>query len=307
MNEIKKKHFRTLRILLTNECTLKCKYCCAEGHKSQYSHFNVKNIERTISIFNQYFEIDRIKLTGGEPFCVAEINDIIQQINDKFHNQTISIVSNGTNTEKISALTSAYKDLDLTISLPSLDKEMFQEITGRSDLYRNVINTVNLLGVEKRYPIKINCVLVDGFTNSVDNIRAIINRYSEYHNISIRFLELSINGVNKRDISELGYKSTFGVFLNIMLQMGYRMVENSDTRESCLFTKNGIIVKYIKYFCDVNCSVCPESKTSIWVSCDGYISCCPLNPDRQILLENFGNDEIHEKLDMNFDKFDSAD
>lgn len=300
MNNEDKKEYRTLRLLITNKCSLSCNYCCAEGHASQYNHMNADNIGILISVFNQLFNIKRIKLTGGEPLDFSGIDNVIDSIYKlKEDDQVVSIVTNGVNTLQISSLLK-YKDIDITISLPSLDENIFHLITNSGEYYNNVINSISILD-NNNFPYKINCVLVDGVTNTQSNILDLINRFNR-HNVKLRFLELSENAVNRKKLSSMNYKTTAIIFQNYIESIGFAKCIDSDLRESVLYAKDGMCIKYIKYFCEDNCRSCPQNKTSLWVSCDGYLMSCSHDSNKAIQISKFTYDEIYDCIRKNLNR-----
>jgi len=286
-----KDKIKTLRILLTDKCNLNCFYCCAEGHRSKYNNFNYDNIKTLIRNINEYYDIRRIKLTGGEPLCYTDINSIINAINEaKKSNQLLSLVTNGTKTSEIKSIVKNY-DIDLTISLPSINKDVYDRIVQKNSEFKNVIETITYLN-DINYDFKLNCVLVEEQTNTYENVKKIIDAYGDKHNIEIRFLELSINEVNKNVIDYSKYKTNYNAFDIIMEKLGFIKSPTSDKRESVLYSKDGVVIKYIKFFCCEKCNQCPEDKTSIWISCDGCVTRCSFNEDKSKYIDNFSNHNV---------------
>ena len=243
-----KREYRTLRLLITNSCSLECNYCCAEGHESAYNHLNSENVSNIISIFNDFFNIERIKLTGGEPL---NFKGIIEMISDIFKvkkpNQTVSIVTNGVHTQNIKYLANSFKDIDLTISLPSNNIYTFNKITNHGYQHENVMESLNYLN-NANFNYKINCVLVDGITNVLDNIKDLLKEYGLRHNVNLRFLELSVNRINRERLEQHSYSSSQSCFDEIMNTLKFKKNMESDQRESVIYSKDGVIIKYIKFF-----------------------------------------------------------
>ncbi|WP_027360247.1 radical SAM protein [Desulforegula conservatrix] len=296
-----KHKIKTVRLLSTNECNLSCFYCCAEGHKSLYNHLNSANIKNIIGKLNLFFDIDRIKITGGEPLCSTDIENIIDSIyKTKKANQLVSIVTNGTMTEKLKKLLK-YKDLDVAISLPSTNQEIFGLINRDGTIIDKVKQSIELL-IQNNFSTKLNCVLVEGVTNTTENISAIINEYGSFHNVEIRFLELSINDINRNFFDYDKYKTDLDVFDVNMKTIGFEKCSQTEKRESVLYAKNGVRVKLIKFFCYDGCDNCPDDKTSIWVSCDGYISNCSFTSINEIEMSKFSPEVISNSIEKLLDQ-----
>lgn len=59
-----------LRISLTDRCNLRCKYCMPEEGVNKFLHDDMLTLEEVFEIAKVFVElgIDKIRLTGGEPF-----------------------------------------------------------------------------------------------------------------------------------------------------------------------------------------------------------------------------------------------
>jgi GTP 3',8-cyclase len=198
-----------LRVSLTDRCNLRCIYCMpAEGEK-KLMHREILRYEELLRVIRIAVKlgIDKIRLTGGEPFVRKGAVDFIKMLASIEGIKDISITTNG-------VLLSEYLDdlwqsgiRRLNISIDSLNKKTFKEIT-RFDYFDQVLE-----GIEKAknmgfHPIKINTVVMKGINDReiLDFGRLAIKE--PYH---IRFIEYMPIGLDLKDpnfISNSAVKST---------------------------------------------------------------------------------------------------
>jgi molybdenum cofactor biosynthesis enzyme MoaA len=155
---------RNLRFLICNNCNLRCDYCHNEyqgGINCQISDrvFSKESIITTLKENNLY-NIDNIKISGGEPFLKPkEVNEIIDFSSNIKKN--IVILTNATvhNSNLFNKIIENNVS-EIRINLPTFDIERYKSITKASDenvkvLYENIeyLNNNNI-------PISLNVVLM---------------------------------------------------------------------------------------------------------------------------------------------------
>jgi|InofroStandDraft_1065614.scaffolds.fasta_scaffold04597_13 organic radical activating enzyme len=88
-----------LTIMVTTNCSLKCKYCCAYMNsypKEKRVFFPYEQIARDIdSIFSVTDAIGSITVQGGEPFLHPDIHKIIRKLLEKPNFGIVSVATNG--------------------------------------------------------------------------------------------------------------------------------------------------------------------------------------------------------------------
>ncbi len=179
---------RDLRISLTDRCNFRCFYCLPHGEPSwakRETLLTFEELEYVSEIFVS-LGIEKIRLTGGEPLIRRDVPVLVEKLARlKPQLQDIALTTNGYDLSRhASALKNAGLDR-VTISLDSLDRERFLEITGVDALDKvyEAIGSAKTLGFE---PIKINAVLVRGRND--DEIMDFA-RFAREHNVAMRFIE----------------------------------------------------------------------------------------------------------------------
>lgn len=175
-----------LRLAITERCNLRCTYCMpAEGIplKSQDHLLSFEEMERLVDIFID-LGVNKIRITGGEPFVRKGAFDFIQKINSKTKLKSINLT---TNAVLISKYLEEFKNLklgSLNISLDSLDKNTFFEITRRDEfdvVYKNLLDAISM-----GLPVKINMVVMAGVNEN--EISAFVKLTKDFP-IEVRFIE----------------------------------------------------------------------------------------------------------------------
>lgn len=173
-----------LRISLTELCNLRCTYCMpAEGIQlSQKSH--IMNFDEVYSIAKTFVEhgVTKIRLTGGEPFVRKDVDIILKKLATL--PVELAITSNAVIIDRFIPLLKECNIKNLNISLDSLVKEKFGQITRRND-FDKVINNIHLL-INEGFNVKINAVLIKNFND--DEIIDFIN-FTKDLPINMRFIE----------------------------------------------------------------------------------------------------------------------
>jgi cyclic pyranopterin phosphate synthase len=159
---------RDLRISVIDRCNFRCPYCMpAElyGEHHQFlprSHWlTAGEIKRVASLFAQ-LGVKKIRLTGGEPLLRRDIVEIVASLAGLEGIEDIALTTNGTRLAEHAAELKAAGLKRLTVSLDSLDEQVFKEMNGgRGDLATVLagIEAARGAGFE---PIKINAVIERG-------------------------------------------------------------------------------------------------------------------------------------------------
>jgi cyclic pyranopterin phosphate synthase len=176
-----------LRISVTDRCNFRCTYCMpAEGlawlPKSEILTF--EEIARLLRLFVR-LGVRSVKVTGGEPTVRADLPDLVRMLRDAAPGIDLSMTTNGVLLDRL-AEPLARAGLDrATISLDSLLRHRFEEMTRRDALDRV------LAGIEAAVdagltPVKINCVVIGG-TNDDEVVE--FARWSREHGHAVRFIE----------------------------------------------------------------------------------------------------------------------
>lgn len=184
-----------LRLAVTDRCNLRCTYCMpSEGiaYLQEKQLLSWEEMARLVKILVD-LGINKIRLTGGEPFLRKGIMDFLEEIH-QHKSLDICITSNG-------VLLGEYLDqLDqmgirkINLSLDSLDPARFNDITRR-DEFDKVLSTLHRM-IDLNFKVKINAVVMKG-KNEQDIIS--LANLAKGHQVSVRFIEeMPFNGKGEK-------------------------------------------------------------------------------------------------------------
>jgi len=176
-----------LRLSITDRCNLNCIYCCPKKRISILKHQDVLRFEEIMKILNLLTKkgVNKVRLTGGEPLLRRNVLDLCSSIRKLEGIKVFSLTTNGVLLKDvISDLVSIGID-GINISLDSLRRERFRDITGVDALPRVLEGLESALKLNVS-PLKINVVLMGGVND--DEVDDFINLARE-EPIDVRFIE----------------------------------------------------------------------------------------------------------------------
>ncbi|HSP30279.1 MAG TPA: radical SAM protein, partial [Ilumatobacteraceae bacterium] len=131
-----------LRISITDRCNFRCTYCMPEEGMQWLPRSEVmtfEEIERLARIFVERYGVRAIRLTGGEPTVRAHLPVLVEKlaaIDGPNGPVDLAMTTNGA-TMRLIAQTLRDAGLRLVnISLDTLDRARFQQMTRRDELER---------------------------------------------------------------------------------------------------------------------------------------------------------------------------
>ena len=190
---------RDLRISVTDRCNFRCTYCMPEEGMKWLPRSEVltfEEIERLARIFVEHFEVDGLRLTGGEPTIRAHMPVLVRklaQLRVPQHSTSVyagrkpdlSITTNGA-TFRLLAHELRDAGLDrVNISLDTLDRAKFEQMTRRDELVR-VLDGIEAAKEAGFSPVKINAVIERGVN---DDEIVDLARFGRENDVEVRFIE----------------------------------------------------------------------------------------------------------------------
>ena len=183
---------RDLRISVTDRCNFRCTYCMpAEGMKwlDRSEVLTFEEIERVARICVDRFDVNSLRLTGGEPTVRAHLPRLVSKLAalrlSNGEKPDIALTTNGATLRNI-ALELRDAGLDrINVSLDSLKPERFFAMTRRDELV-NVLAGIAEAQLVGFTPMKVNVVVERGAND--DEILDLV-AYGRDNNIEIRFIE----------------------------------------------------------------------------------------------------------------------
>ena len=128
----------------------------------------------------------KFRITGGEPLVRKGLPDLVAELLNLGEDIDLSITTNGVLLAKYAADLKAAGLKRINISLDTLKKEKFQQIT-RFDLFDDVINGIQSVMEAGFHPIKINVVVVRGMND--DEVMDFVEMTKDQP-LWVRFIEL---------------------------------------------------------------------------------------------------------------------
>lgn len=179
---------RDLRISITDRCNFRCFYCLPNGEPPLARKETLLSFEEIAYISDIFVSlgIEKIRLTGGEPLLRKDIEKLVSQLAGlKPALRDLALTTNGFDLpRKAEKLKQAGLDR-VTISLDSLKRERFREITG-VDALEKVLAAIESAKASGFEPVKINAVLVRG--HNEDEIVPFA-RFAREWDVKMRFIE----------------------------------------------------------------------------------------------------------------------
>jgi cyclic pyranopterin phosphate synthase len=177
---------RDLRISVTDRCNFRCQYCMpAEGMQwlPRAEILSFEEIERFARICVNHFGFNGIRLTGGEPLVRAHLPDLVERL--AALGVDIALTTNGATLRLHAAALVAAGLTRINISLDSLQRERFLELTRRDELDR-VLDGVDSALDAGLQPVKINVVMMRGIN---DDEIVDFAEYGRAKGVTVRFIE----------------------------------------------------------------------------------------------------------------------
>lgn len=264
------------RISLTETCNLQCSYCIGENEQHLSSQLNYAQYINLIDALDD-LGFRKVRFTGGEPLLFKSLVDLIKYTNNKDNIKEIALTTNG-------VLLDLYLDdlieaglKKINISLDTLDKNKFIELTKVDSLDR-VMNNI-ITAKNKGLIVKVNVVYIKGFNDNEVND---FFEFGQKNGVQVRFIELMPIGDNLAFYNEKK-DSLHNIFKDY---------EKFEKRANCrdvsdyYFTKDGycfgVITPLSNHFCG-NCN-------RIRFTSDGKLRLC-LHSDNDIDLEAVINNQ----------------
>ena len=190
---------RDLRISVTDRCNFRCPYCMpAEIFGEAYEFLpreeilTFEEIARLTRLFAE-FGVSKARITGGEPLLRTDLPELISQVSSIEGITDVTLTTNG---YLLAQQAQGLKDAGLhriTVSLDSIDDEVFKLMNGRGFGTRRVLHAIDSAAEVGLTPLKINAVVQRGVNDHtiVDLARHFkgtghIVRYIEYMDVGNR-------------------------------------------------------------------------------------------------------------------------
>lgn len=188
----------TFQISITDKCNANCPFCISKmTYRVNHDNFNWDNLEEACW-FARARQIRIAKITGkwGEPLMVPER---ITAVLPYLHGFEIELQTNAKETLSPRCRWPQWKNLGLDIiSISSVHWDYSKNRLVYGKNYPNLESIVNYLKMF-RYRIRINCLLLKGWIDSIEKIDEFINRFARVDQISFIPVGAAQNCPTSRD------------------------------------------------------------------------------------------------------------
>ncbi|MBC8211127.1 MAG: GTP 3',8-cyclase MoaA [Gammaproteobacteria bacterium] len=284
-----------LRLSVTDKCNLRCFYCLPKGFKDFETPSNwlsFAEIERVVRAFGE-LGVSRVRLTGGEPLVRKDLARLVSQISALPGIHDLSLSTNATLLEQQAQDLYRAGIRRINVSLDTLDKDQFAEITGGGKL-QQVLNGLQKARAVGFSPIKVNMVVMKD--TQLDDYRRVLD-YCMQNDFTLRFIETMPMGSAGRDASaqylnldtvRQRLNEEYDLVPGIMTGGGparYYRINNTDF-------EIGFITPISQHFC--------ETCNRVRLSVDGTLYLCLGQDDklelRPLLRAGISDDDLQQEI-----------
>src|ERR671929_253122 len=179
---------RDLRVSVTDRCNFRCFYCLPHGSPEETAPrsalLTYEEIEYAVEVFVS-LGVEKVRLTGGEPMLRRDIETLVAKLARLPCLRDLALTTNGYNLAERAAGLKAAGLNRVTVSLDSLRRASFAEMTG-VDMLSRVLEGIRAAQRVGLTPVKINAVIVRGHNETeVADMAA----FAREHGVHMRFIE----------------------------------------------------------------------------------------------------------------------
>ena len=188
-----------LRISVMDRCNFRCPYCMPkdqfhENYRFLKSHerLSFEEIVRLARLFAS-LGVNKLRLTGGEPLLRTNLADLVGDLTGIPGIEDIALTTNGVLLAQHAVDLQANGLKRITVSLDTLDKELFARMSGGFAALDQVLSGIDAAIAAGLTPVKINAVIERGVNDHtaldlIDHFRGmpVIVRFIEFMDVGNR-------------------------------------------------------------------------------------------------------------------------
>jgi cyclic pyranopterin phosphate synthase len=178
-----------LRVSVTDRCNFRCQYCMPAAGLPWLEREEIlsfEEIERLVRLFVS-LGVDEVRLTGGEPLARREFPSLVAMLARIEGLLDLSLTTNGYLLERDAAALVAAGLRRVNVSIDSLERDSFFQITRRDALPQVLRGLDALAAFPQVHPIKVNAVAMRGFTVAQEVLR--FAEFARTTAFQVRFIE----------------------------------------------------------------------------------------------------------------------
>jgi cyclic pyranopterin phosphate synthase len=184
-----------LRVSITDRCNERCAYCMPGELHEWLPREGILTFEETLRIVRIATElgVSKVRVTGGEPLTRRGVAGFVRALAQIPGIHDIGFSTNGTllarETDVFATMAAELRDAgvrSVNISLDTLDREFYSQITGR-DFHQQALAGIDAAIAAGFAQIKLNTVLMRG--RNEDQLLPLVE-FAADRNLILRFIEL---------------------------------------------------------------------------------------------------------------------
>ncbi len=182
-----------MRISITDRCNLRCVYCMPEEGVPLHPRQELLRFEEIcrVAAGARRLGFRKFRVTGGEPLVVRDVLVLLAELRRATQGATLALTTNGVRLADMAASLRQVGVERLNISLDTLDRERFHQLSRRDNLDEVLAGLESALAAGF-VRIKINAVIVRGINE--DDLIPLASLARE-RPIDVRFIEqMPLNG-----------------------------------------------------------------------------------------------------------------
>ena len=188
-----------LRISVMDRCNFRCPYCMPrETFHENYRFLRPAqrlSFEEIVRLTRLLVEmgVRKVRLTGGEPLLRPNLSELVGELSSLEGVEDVALTTNGVLLAKYAAELKANGLNRVTVSLDTLDPDVFRRMSGGFGRPEQVLEGIEAARTAGLTPIKVNAVVQRGVNDAtvVDLVRhfrgtGVIVRFIEYMDVGNR-------------------------------------------------------------------------------------------------------------------------
>jgi cyclic pyranopterin phosphate synthase len=184
-----------LRVSITDRCNERCSYCMPRELQEWLPREEILSYEETLRLIRIAADlgVTKVRVTGGEPLTRRDVVNFVREIPKISAINSLGVSTNGTLLAReivpgqtMAAALRGAGVQSLNISLDTLDRHVYAQITGR-DLHQRVLDGIEAAIAAGFEQIKLNSVLMRA--RNEDQLVPMIE-FAGSHDLILRFIEM---------------------------------------------------------------------------------------------------------------------
>lgn len=179
---------KKVRVSVTDRCNFACLFCMPKKEDVKWlpkqEILTYEEIARVVRVLAS-LGVSKVRLTGGEPLLRREVEELVRMLCNIEGIEAIDMTTNGWFLSEKAHLLKEAGLRGITVSLHSLRRERFAQLSGIDALPR-VLEGITAAMEAGLRPLKINAVAIRGYND--DEILDLVE-FARQREISIRFIE----------------------------------------------------------------------------------------------------------------------